>query len=337
MTGLPLFGVSGLLAAALCVGWGATVAAQGPSRGCARLASEANAQLGRFDQAAGRLVLSTYAKECHQRLGELAQLIEGMERTYTDLRAGSCTVDRRLEPEERRRASDRIKRWEAGCDRLEEPARPELPQRAGPPVETAGSPADPPHEAAPAVQQAQQRSPEAQQAPRAGAQPARPALPPHYSTLAMVFLALLALVVLSVLLGRLSAKPRLPGRGRELGPITARDPDAAAPAPRSNSRERIDLVPVEGGPPYPVESWRLDGPGITVGRDPALCDVVVADRHVSSRHARIWRDRDGLHIQDLGSTNGVWREGRRVLTATLVGGELIRLGDTTFRLAVPRS
>src|SRR6185436_1591515 len=56
---------------------------------------------------------------------------------------------------------------------------------------------------------------------------------------------------------------------------------------------------------YDNREWRFEGPGeLSFGRD-ADCDVVVADRKASRRHARIERRRDKFVLSDQ-SSNGTW-------------------------------
>ncbi len=49
--------------------------------------------------------------------------------------------------------------------------------------------------------------------------------------------------------------------------------------------------------------WPVDREEVVIGRSPE-CDVVIPDRQVSRRHARLIRRGDAYFIQDLGSKNG---------------------------------
>ncbi|MDP1793629.1 MAG: FHA domain-containing protein, partial [Acidimicrobiales bacterium] len=49
----------------------------------------------------------------------------------------------------------------------------------------------------------------------------------------------------------------------------------------------------------------------TIGRGQG-CQVQLSDSMVSQLHARLFRDGKGLHIEDLGSTNGTYLNGRKV-------------------------
>jgi hypothetical protein len=78
----------------------------------------------------------------------------------------------------------------------------------------------------------------------------------------------------------------------------------------------------------------LTGDQVLVGRS-RECEVVIPDPNVSRRHAELRRDEGGRWaIADLGSTNGVKVNGRRVDRAPLEPGDRITLGVTelTFEL-----
>jgi Protein of unknown function (DUF3662)/FHA domain len=74
--------------------------------------------------------------------------------------------------------------------------------------------------------------------------------------------------------------------------------------------------------------------GAVIGRSRS-CDVVVQDSGVSRRHAEIVPGPGGWTLVDLGSTNGVMLDGRRLEgSAVLRGGERIELGSTEMRFEV---
>lgn len=80
----------------------------------------------------------------------------------------------------------------------------------------------------------------------------------------------------------------------------------------------------------------LDGPRAVLGRsDDAAC--VLRDPNVSRRHAELRQDPSGQwEIVDLGSTNGVKVNGRRVTEAPLREGDQVTVGTTTFRFGIER-
>jgi pSer/pThr/pTyr-binding forkhead associated (FHA) protein len=86
--------------------------------------------------------------------------------------------------------------------------------------------------------------------------------------------------------------------------------------------------------PSLVPSLAFSGEHMVVGRD-AGCDRVVHVLMVSGRHARLKREGDRIVIEDLGSSNGTFVNGRRIDGPTDVRpGDLIGLGSHTLLLAV---
>ena len=97
------------------------------------------------------------------------------------------------------------------------------------------------------------------------------------------------------------------------------------------------VLRVESGPAagrgYTIDAGQ-PGP-LLVGEGPA-CTIKLGDRLVSRRHASLDVEERGLRLQDLGSTNGTFVHGVRVLDALLKGGELIALGESTLRVELPQ-
>ena len=76
--------------------------------------------------------------------------------------------------------------------------------------------------------------------------------------------------------------------------------------------------------------YALDGPRATLGRAKDA-DCVLSDPNVSRHHAELRQAESGdWQIVDLGSTNGVKVNGRRVGSARVRRGDEITLGTTTF-------
>jgi len=57
-------------------------------------------------------------------------------------------------------------------------------------------------------------------------------------------------------------------------------------------------------------------------------DVVVDDPNVSRRHAQVRREGDAWVMRDMGSTNGVKVNGRRVEEAVLAPGDELTIGKS---------
>ncbi|MEU0558067.1 FHA domain-containing protein [Dactylosporangium sp. NPDC006015] len=64
----------------------------------------------------------------------------------------------------------------------------------------------------------------------------------------------------------------------------------------------------------------------TLGRDGKVASVVLDDRDVSRRHARLEAAGDTLQVTDLGSTNGTFAGEERVTRRALAAGEVLRIG-----------
>lgn len=72
----------------------------------------------------------------------------------------------------------------------------------------------------------------------------------------------------------------------------------------------------------------LDARSLIIGRDP-LSDIIINDPEVSRQHARISQTDDGFQIEDLGSTNGTFVEGKRLESdpIQLEPGQAINMGS----------
>lgn len=98
---------------------------------------------------------------------------------------------------------------------------------------------------------------------------------------------------------------------------------------------KITIVHLEGSKQGQTES--LAGPVITVGRDPS-CELAFdpyTDLDVSSRHATITFQGDGVMIQDLGSRNGTFVNGTKISAAMpLPQGATVQFGDKGPKITV---
>lgn len=94
------------------------------------------------------------------------------------------------------------------------------------------------------------------------------------------------------------------------------------------------LTPLNPG--YPPIS--LEKAIILVGRQ-SDCDIVLNDsRKISRRHCCIVQVNNDLMVRDLGSTNGVTLNGKRVRKeAKLAIGDELIIGDVPYRLEIIRA
>jgi pSer/pThr/pTyr-binding forkhead associated (FHA) protein len=77
----------------------------------------------------------------------------------------------------------------------------------------------------------------------------------------------------------------------------------------------------------------LSGDRLVLGRS-READLVLDDPNVSRRHAELRREGEHWSIADLGSTNGVKVNGRRVERTELEPGDEIVLGTLELRFEV---
>jgi predicted component of type VI protein secretion system len=64
------------------------------------------------------------------------------------------------------------------------------------------------------------------------------------------------------------------------------------------------------------------------------CDLRIPLGDVSRKHCRLIRDGETFRVEDLGSSNGTFRNGERVQEATLVAGDSVQLGPVVFVLQI---
>jgi len=77
------------------------------------------------------------------------------------------------------------------------------------------------------------------------------------------------------------------------------------------------------------QEFLLESNEIIIGRD-TQSDIVVNDTEVSRRHARLFLQGRGYVLEDLGSTNGTFVNGQRLMGPhLLIPGEYISLGGQT--------
>ena len=88
------------------------------------------------------------------------------------------------------------------------------------------------------------------------------------------------------------------------------------------SSQPLQLVMRTG--PNPGEVFSLTKNEIYIGRD-VNNDIVVSDQEVSRKHARLVMQAGGYVLEDLGSTNGTYVNGQR-----LMGPHVLRTGETVM-------
>lgn len=76
--------------------------------------------------------------------------------------------------------------------------------------------------------------------------------------------------------------------------------------------------------PLNGQRWAVEH-DMVIGRD-ETCEIVIADRQVSRFHARISLGQEGIWLEDLGSKNGTFRNGARLVEPVILSdGDLVQV------------
>jgi len=146
--------------------------------------------------------------------------------------------------------------------------------------------------------------------------------------LKLAFLVLLYLFIWRIV--RSAARDlRLPQESMILAPQQAA---AAGLIPQPTARELGRLVVVSSPTFQDGEIFTLDSHPLTIGRAVNNDLSMPDDEYASGRHARFEPRRDGVWVEDIGSTNGTFMNGIRLTRARkLTPGDVIRVGETDLR------
>jgi pSer/pThr/pTyr-binding forkhead associated (FHA) protein len=91
-------------------------------------------------------------------------------------------------------------------------------------------------------------------------------------------------------------------------PLTGAVPEQAMPPQNPYGPTSALLSSVSGNATY----WVRGAHEICVGRDPAVCTIVLDEPRVSGVHATLKVEERALWVRDEGSNNGTWLAGRRL-------------------------
>ncbi|WP_287153699.1 FHA domain-containing protein [Candidatus Solincola tengchongensis] len=113
---------------------------------------------------------------------------------------------------------------------------------------------------------------------------------------------------------------------RELRPAPPRLPARETSRTRRKGR-RAALVLLSGEGRRTRKEWEIVEE-LVIGRAPE-CSICLEDEFVSNLHARIYTLQDHYYVEDLGSTNGTYVNGRRInYPIELRVGDRIKVGRT---------
>jgi pSer/pThr/pTyr-binding forkhead associated (FHA) protein len=99
----------------------------------------------------------------------------------------------------------------------------------------------------------------------------------------------------------------------------------------SEHRLKLDVFPAEG---EPFQRTITGVTSVAVGRSSSV-DLMVPDRMLSRRHARLYLEGGDWLVEDLGSHNGTFLNGSRVESPVrLKDGDVLALGGSTVTLTL---
>jgi FHA domain len=144
--------------------------------------------------------------------------------------------------------------------------------------------------------------------------------------LKLAFLVLLYLFIWRIV--RSAARDlRLPQESMILAPS-----QVAGLVPPPQERQLGRLVVLKSPALDEGDVLTLDSHPLTIGRGGQNDVSLNEDEYASSRHVRIEPRRDGVWLDDIGSTNGTFVNGIRVTRERrLAPGDVVRIGETDLR------
>lgn len=94
-----------------------------------------------------------------------------------------------------------------------------------------------------------------------------------------------------------------------------------------NLRQELDFAVEES---YEISENEIIGRG-------KKCDISIADRYLSTKNSRIFKSSGKFYLEDLGSTNGTYLNGKplRDKAVELLDGDKISVGRTRFLFVLP--
>jgi hypothetical protein len=144
--------------------------------------------------------------------------------------------------------------------------------------------------------------------------------------LKIAFLVLLYLFIWRIV-RTASRDLRLPQESFILAPGGDAGVHASRPGPRTGRLVVVKSPDIEEGLDFELNSAQL-----TIGRGRQNDLTIATDEYASARHARFEPRRDGVWVQDLGSTNGTYLNGARLdRPRRLTPGDIVRVGETDLR------
>jgi hypothetical protein len=115
-----------------------------------------------------------------------------------------------------------------------------------------------------------------------------------------------------------------PARPEPREPAPAVAPEPPRPAPVEKPRRSLYVVNSAG------EMHKIDKETFIIGRS-RTCDLVIPSSKVSRQHSGVSRE-DGVHyIEDLGSANGVWKDGVKIQKERISDGDEFMISEEVLK------
>ena len=154
---------------------------------------------------------------------------------------------------------------------------------------------------------------------------------PHAVALTFGFLLVLYLFLLWVARSAIRDLTRYEASTAAAEPADAPGPrrrESAVPDLRAGVEPRLEVIAAMGHDPGTTFDL---SEGATLGRADSA-EIRVDDPFASSAHARIFPRGEFMYLEDMGSTNGTYLNGRKVATTErLKMADVIRIGDSEYR------
>lgn len=126
-----------------------------------------------------------------------------------------------------------------------------------------------------------------------------------------------------------AAKPKAPGANGQPAPSErAAPPKPAAPANAAKgnaARGKLLYVVNSAGDMHKIEKDTF-----IIGRS-RTCDLVIPSSKVSRQHSGICRENGEYYIEDLGSANGVWRDGVKIQKEKIKDGDEFMISEEVLK------
>lgn len=103
-------------------------------------------------------------------------------------------------------------------------------------------------------------------------------------------------------------------------------PASVPPKAATSAAPRAALCVVNGA----GEMLRVEKDPFIIGRS-RTCDLVIPSSKVSRQHCRVLKENNDYFLEDLGSPNGVWRDGVKITKEKIKDGDEFMLSDEVVK------